>query len=267
MSGKSNLVVACLSCAMSLALAAPARADTVADAAAFDLSIQINILGLGAIDVQPLAPVEIVAATAPVLDTDSVANVDLGNTAISVDADAIANAAEYAPVVGAAGAQSEVIGLDVSALSLVGPPLLSITADEIRSRAVVSGRCAPTVVAGAGGLFDDYVFVDGFDGGGLTPGLPGGGDDDDQIGLTNLVVSILGINVPIPLNPPPNTAIDLGALGILGATLVLNEQTTGGDGVTSVTKQVTALRLTIGIAGVASANVVVARSQSALSCT
>lgn len=266
MSGPSKPFVSCLAATVMLASAVQARAETVADAAAEDLSVQVNLIGLSTLNVSPLAPVEVVDATTPALESDTVADVDLGDALISVDADAIANVAEYAPVVGAAGAQSEVTGLNVSVVGLVGPPLLSITADAIRSRAIVSGRCAPTVLAGSPNLFGDYVFVDGFDGYGLYPGLPGGGDDDDQTGFTNLVISIAGINVPVPLNPPPNTAIDLGALGIVGATLVLNEQTTGGDGVTGVTKQVTALRLTLAVAGVASANVVIARSESALSC-
>ncbi|MBN8481836.1 MAG: hypothetical protein J0L88_09640 [Xanthomonadales bacterium] len=264
MPGQSKHLASCFAATAMLACAA--QAETVADAGAADLSVQINLIGLSALNVSPLAPVAIIDATAPAIDSDAVADVGLGDALISVDADAIANVAEYAPTPGAAGAQSEVSGLNISAAGPIGPPLLTITADAIRSRAIVSGRCAPTVLAGATGLFDDYVFVDGFDGDGLAPGYPGDGDDDGQTGFTNLVISIAGINVPIPVDPPPNTTVDLGALGIVGATLVLNEQTTGGDGVTSVTNTVTALRLTLGVTGVASANVVIARSESALGC-
>jgi hypothetical protein len=86
--------------------------------------------------------------------------------------------------------------------------------------------------------------------------------------LDDLQIKILGIALPdLPTNPPPNTSIDLAALGIANATLVLNEQTVSGDGVTSGGVTSNALHLNLdAVGGLISADVVLAHSNSLLAC-
>lgn len=65
--------------------------------------------------------------------------------------------------------------------------------------------------------------------------------------LTNAVLSVAGTNLPLPISPPPNTPIDVNALGLAGVTLILNEQVITGDGVTERAISVNALRLNLSI--------------------
>jgi hypothetical protein len=92
--------------------------------------------------------------------------------------------------------------------------------------------------------------------------LPPGGTD-----LIDPVITILGIPVPaLPTNPPPNTSIDLNALGIAGVTLVLNEQTRDGDGVHSLSLGTNAIHLGLNIAGLVTGDVVIAHSEVSMAC-
>jgi hypothetical protein len=167
-----------------------------------------------------------------------------------------------------AGGEVEVASLDLSAVNLIGSGLLSISADVIRSQSTVGGFCMP-VARGMqpDGVLDDYVFGSTFDSGNLGPGLPGDPPTDD-VSLGNLTISILGIDVPqLPLNPAPNTPVNLSVLGIAGATLVLNEQVVGGDGVHTTSKSSNAVHLTLNVASLITADVVVAHSDASLDCS
>jgi len=78
----------------------------------------------------------------------------------------------------------------------------------------------------------------------------------------------MGTPVPnIPEAPPPNTQVDLGSAGIAAATLVLNERTVSGDGVNSISLSTNALHLALDVAGLVTADVVFAHSDSTLDCT
>ena len=68
------------------------------------------------------------------------------------------------------------------------------------------------------------------------------------------------------LHPPPNTSIDLSALGIAGVTLVLNEQTRTGDGVHSLTLTTNGILLGLNVAGLVTGDVVVAHSEVGMAC-
>ncbi|HEX7769141.1 MAG TPA: choice-of-anchor P family protein, partial [Dokdonella sp.] len=137
----------------------------------------------------------------------------------------------------------------------------------------LAGAC-PDTPPEVNGLLDDFVFFTGFDPGNLGGGDDGGGDGGGFGGLpptgANLIdvqLSVLGTDVPaLPLDPDPNTEIDLDVLGITGATLVLNEQTRSGDGVSSLAVGSNALHLTLGVAGLVNADVIVAHSAVSLDC-
>ncbi|MET0226574.1 MAG: hypothetical protein ABW187_09050, partial [Dokdonella sp.] len=232
-----------------------------------DLSVHVSLLGLANLDITPQAPSVVVDANVAIDVTNSLPGLNVPGALLSLSTGLLTSEAQY--VDGgtlASGATVTVAALDLSAVSILGASLLSVSADAITSTSIVSGYCIATPGIQAVGLLDDYVFTSSFDSGNLQ-NTPPGGDPDDGAKLTNLVITILGIPVPeLPLNPPPNTGIDLNALGIVGATLVLNEQTTGGDGVNATSKSSNAVHLALNVAGLITADVVVGHSDASLSC-
>ncbi|HEY0178480.1 MAG TPA: choice-of-anchor P family protein [Dokdonella sp.] len=239
-------------------------------AGAYDVSIHISVLGLN-LDVAQQAPATITDATEPEHVVNQLPSIDFSNALAGVTTGLLINEAQYAPgpSTSAAGGESQVTGLDLSVVNLLGTSLLSISADVIDSRSIVAGYCLSQ--PGKALQLDDYVFGSSFDAGNLNDngsGAPGTGGDSPGATLGNLHVSILGIDVPdLPLNPAPNTSIDLDALGIAGASLILNEQTTGGDGTTQLTRASNALHLTLNVVDLITADVVVAHSEAGIDCT
>ncbi|GEM_PF-1443910 len=267
----------CRSVAFGVALAlagsaAPAFAE-VGNADAWDLQISLSVLGIPALNVSAQASAQINGATSAANDSNQVTGIDIGNALLArVTTGVLASEAEYQPdtsISGIAG-QSQVADLNLSAVGLAGASLLSLKADVIRSKSLVAGHCAPLARgATVSGLLDEILFGNGFDERNLSAGgsgAPGTGPDDSAT-LGNVKLSILGINVPIPLNPPPNTGVDLSGLGIAGATLLLNEQVVEGDGVSSLKKTSNGLRLTLNVLNTLVGNVVVAHSSAGIDCT
>ena len=113
------------------------------------------------------------------------------------------------------------------------------------------------------------MFFTGFD----TSNLFAGGrrqpvDRRNDTSLNGVGITIMGTPVPnIPEVPAPNTSVDLGALGIVDATLILNEHTVTGDGVHSISLATNAIHLALNVPGLVTADVVFAHSDSTLDCT
>ena len=248
--------------------AMPVNAET-GSAAAKDQTIHIDLLGLAQLDVLPQAPVGFDNATEPTSQENSVPSTDIGTPLIHVSTGAIASQAQYAPGTSfsAAGAEVTVLDFNLSVVDLIGTSVLSITADLIRSSSSMFGYCLNAGQQRTATL-DDITFFNGFDVGNLSPG-PGGDPGDNGTELEGIAITILGTPVPdIPLNPPPNTTIDLAQLGLAGATLVLNEQTMGGDGVTMSSQTSNAMHLTLNsTGGLITADVAIANSSAKLDCT
>jgi len=261
---------------LSLAVAAllglagtTAHAET-GSASAHDVSIHINLLGLATLDVDPQAPSTIDNQSVATYQQNSVPGLDIGDLLLHLSTGTIDTEAEYAPSTGisGAGAHVSIEDLNLSAVDLLGAGLLSITARTIQSRSRVMGYCLSGAGIKSRDMFDDIAFFNGFDDGNIKPGGPGGVPDPGDVVLDDLTISILGIPVPaLPLNPPPNTNIDLASLGIAGATLILNEQTFGGDGVNSGSLTSNAVRLTLNATNLITADVLIAHSEGKLDCT
>jgi hypothetical protein len=252
-----------------LAFAAPSAFAETGSATGADVSVHVNLLGIAQLDVDALAPTQIDNATTATHEENSAAGVDNGDTFVHLTTGALATQAEYAPgvAISAAGGSASVTDLHLTAVSLLGDGLLSITGNLIQSRSSVMGYCLPSRGQNRD-MFDDIAFFNGFDEGNLNAGGPNGHPDPGDVVLDGVEITILGIPVPtLPLNPPPNTAVDLSALGIVGATLILNEQTLGGDGVTSATLTSNALHLTLNVASLITADVVIAHTDAKLDCT
>lgn len=162
---------------------------------------------------------------------------------------------------------SEVNNLELSAVGPAAVPVLSVQASLVTSRSSVSGYC-PMEQRNPAGPLDEFIYLNGFDtanlavGGGGAGAVPGSGSE-----LGDLQISILGIPVSgLPSLPPPNTVVDLSALGIVGATLVLNEQVVEGDGSSSAFMSTNAIHLTLNSAGLATADVIIGHSDAQLQC-
>lgn len=264
--------------ALAAALAATGHASAavpVGNADAYDLSIHIDILGITQLDLEAPTHAEVVAATESASDSQTVASIidaDPLNLITLSTGTVVAETQFVAAPMSAIAARASVEDLDLQALGLAQLDILSLLGGTISSQTALAGAC-PEPVAQLDGLLDDFVFFSGFDSGNLG----GGGGDDEGGGfgglpptganLVDVQLSVLGIDVPaLPLDPGPNTAIDLDVLGIAGATLVLNEQTRSGDGFSSLAVGSNALHLTLNVAGLVTADVIVAHSAVSLEC-
>lgn len=248
--------------------ALPVSAET-GSASARDQVIHVDLLNLAQLDVPPQSPVGFDNASDPMSLENSVPSTDLGAILIHLTTGAIGSQAQFVPgtAFSAAGAEVTVHDFDLSVVDLIGTSLLSITADTIRSSSSMFGYCLAANQQRTA-VTDDITFFNGFDTGNLSPG-PGANPDDTGAELEGIAITILGTPIPdLPLNPPPNTSIDLAQLGIANATLVLNEQTTSGDGVTSSTQTSNALHLVLNsTGGLVDADIAIANSSAKLDCT
>jgi len=265
-----------LAAAVCAAVAPAAAAGPTGNASAYDLSVHINLLGVSQLNVDPQAPAQITNATASIADSHQLAGLNTHDalSLLNLQTGLLKSDAEYAggnfTVVGAQGA---VNGLNLSAVTLLAAPVLAVTADTVVSRSVLAGACPPVANGAKDLLGNDFIFFNGFDEGNLTAVNTFGGGDTGSGGLPgsgaklgNLTLSLLGTNVPIPLNPPPNTAVNLAGLGIVGATLILNEQTMSGDGVHSLGMNANAVHLTLNVASLVTAEIILAHSEASLAC-
>jgi len=270
-----NIRKAALAAALLIGPAAAYAANPVGNAAAHDFSIHIDLIGLTSLDVNAQTSANLTNVVGSASDSDQLPSFAISDplSLISLSSGELIAETEYVGgPMSAIAARSTVNNLDLS----VGTALvdvLGLGAGVVRSTTSMSGYC-PSAAPAPKSLLGDFVFGTGFDfgnlngggggggGGGGVGGLPPGGVD-----LIDPVVSILGIPVPdLPLNPPPNTTIDLGQLGIVGATLILNEQTTSGDGVHLLATTANAIHLTMNVAGLVTADAVIAHSEASLAC-
>ncbi len=252
--------------ALALCFAASSHAET-GTANAADMSVHINLLGVVQLDVDPQVPVGFENVTDPTHQQDSLPSFDAGGALLHLSTGTLTTDAQYAPGVSisAAGASIVLQNVDLSAVSALAQPLISLTADAIRSKSLVAGYCLPAGRQRT--AVDDIMFFSSFDRGNLFTGGDGGPATGDDTSLTGVQLSILGIPVPgIPEAPPPNTTIDLAPLGISGATLILNERTVGGDGVNMASLSTNAMHLTMDLASVITADIMFAHSDSKLDC-
>jgi hypothetical protein len=273
--GRSCRAMLAVSIAFGLA-ATDVQAET-GSASAKDVAIHINILGIASLDVDPQAAVDFVSATVPTDLTDSLPSLDIGSgLLLHLGTGLTQSEVEYDPgqPLSSATADTSIADVDLSAVTPLGGGLLSIHADLIESSSGVLGWCRPDQQRGASVRghddFHDIEFLNGFDETNLMPGGPGdpGDGSGGNVVFVNPGVSILGIPVPnLPTLPAPNTSIDLSALGIAGATLILNERTITGDGIAMSSMVSNALRLSLNVAGLVTADVVLGHSEAKLDCT
>ena len=258
-----------LGACVAVAFASFAASAETGSGSASDVSVHVSVLGLATLDVDPQAAVSFDNASDPVSMQDGVPSIDLGNALIHLSAGVTGSDAQFAPgsTWSATEAGTSIANFDLSAVDALGSGLLSIGADLIQSRSAVMGYCLANRVGNRSAALDDITFFNSFDEGNLYTGFPGD-DDGGNVVLVNPGISILGIPVSgLPSLPPPNTSIDLAAQGILGATLILNEQSITGDGTDWSRMTSNAIHLTLDVAGLITADVAVGHSDAKLDCT
>lgn len=282
-----NIHLATRPLAFALAtLLAPAvqAAAPVGNATAWDLSVDIDLIGLAQLNVGAQTSAHLVAVVDTADDSQQLPSSSFGSSPlnlITLSTGLLESSTEYvghgSQGMSAIAARSSVNDLALAA-GLVGNPdgILGISASTISSQTALAGSCPNAAPKGPSlqGMLDDFMFYSSFDAGNL---IGGGGDGGGGGGIGGLpptggtlvdpAISILDTNVPgLPLNPAPNTPIDLDVLGIVGATLILNEQTRSGDGVHSLSTASNALHLTLDVANLVTAEVIIAHSEASLAC-
>ncbi|MGN6521532.1 MAG: hypothetical protein ACTHK2_19165 [Dokdonella sp.] len=273
----ANVRKAALAAALFLGPAAAYAANPVGNAEAHDFSIHINLIGLTSLDVASQTSASLVDVVDSAADSDQLPSISISDplNLMSLNSGELIAETEYVGnAVSAIAAQSTVADLDLSVATAL-LDVLSLGSGVIRSTTTMSGYCPAAASNAPRSLLGDFVFGYGFDqgnlngggdpGGGLGGGL--GGLPPGGVDLIDPSVTILGIPVPgLPTNPPPNTSIDLSALGIAGVTLVLNEQTRTGDGVHSLTLATNGIHLGLNVAGLVTGDVIVAHSEVGMAC-
>lgn len=205
---------------------APAHAVMTVDSSAYALSASLSAVNAVLVDIGPLAAAGGTAAPA-YNDSAALATIDqqlqfagLGLVSINQRLNTgvvTSSASSPYPVTPTGTATSAIAGVDIGLETqvLFLPPLtiLGLTADAITST---------TSVSAVGGLSaTGATTIAGLD-------------------LTGLGLGGLFIDAALFVNPDPNTVL----LDLLGLRIVLNEQTSWGDGVNSIGLATNALRIT-----------------------
>lgn len=275
--GKNRLVILV---AAAMASSSAFAAAPVGDAHSYDLSISIDLLGLTSLEVGAQASASISSTTVTDSDSSTLPSVNLGDVLnlISVTSGTLTSEAEYqAGAMSAIASANVVEDLNISVETpLAG--ILNIGAGVVKTTAALSGFCPETLPKapfGTDSLLDDFLFGTGFDAGNLHTGNdPVDGDGPGIGGLPPTEAQILDPEISIletaitdlPALPPPNTTIDLSNLGIAGVVLVLNEQSTLGDGVHSLWTGTNGIHLTANIASLITADIIISHSEAGLTC-
>lgn len=249
----------------ALGLAGTVHAAT-ASGNAWDLDVQLNVIGLSTLNVAPVTQVQFNDEELPHADIDTQPSLNVGTSALGLSTGVLQSEGVWAPGQPAmVGAQASAADVELTALGLLGASLVKLKTDLALSRVVLGGHCPPP---GAGltaipGVIDDRVFASGFDAPGLAP-VEGDGTDPD-VQLPGLAIELIGIPITLPLEFPPNTVVDL-PLGLAGITLILNEVNTDGDGVSYLWMERNALRLSLNVLGLITGEVILAHAEAAIDC-
>ena len=234
--------------AATLAASADATAPT-ASSNAYDFSVDVSLATIPLLHIDPHVQVQFTdQATAYDNNDSDLTNFDTGLILNLADLKTSAVVAETQWIPGpsflAVGSRATVNDLNLSLVGENSNSLLDIGADVVESTATIVGTCPQSVVemaAMSSGIVDDFIFTNGFDLQGLTPAST---SDAPGLGVT------LG---GTPLSDLPTSSdqpivVDISILGIATGSLILNEQTVTGDGVTGLSIASNGLHLSVSIA-------------------
>lgn len=236
-----------------------------ASAAAWDMQVNVSVLGNVILDLGHDASVQTADQTTSFADNQSVVSFDSGAGLLArLTTGDIQVSTQWNP--GASfqvvGAQAGMVNVDLGAVSVLGgSSLLSVTANQIVATALVSGTCPATppaahvALTGIGPAVNDFVFTNGFEAENLMP--------TSEAQLPGLAVALQGTPLAnIPVNPSPNTELSLSNV----LTLKLNEQTVSGDGISSRGVATNALHLSVNVVGLITADVILSHAEASITC-
>lgn len=261
-----------LSLAVILGLALTAApvaqaAPPTASASAWDMQVNVSVVGSPALNLGHQNDTSFSNQTTATSSSDTALSFDsdgvLPSALLDLTTGEINTSVQWSPgnnfhVV---GARAGIADLDLGVVSLLGDPLLSVAAQQIVATAIIAGSCppspppAPLGLVGVGPAVNNFIFRNGFDPASLQP--------SSDVSVPGLAIAAMGdplLNIPV--DPEPNTS--LGIPGVL--TLVLNERTVGGDGVTSRSVATNALHLNLSVLGLVTAEVILSHAEAAITC-
>ena len=217
-----------------------------ANSEGYGLSVNLDVLGSNLLTVTTPAGIS-GTAPAPYSLNDALLDLDVGATIPIVvqahaSADIITGSAN-SNVDGSTGNKTtsasgsiEDLSINANLLSIFGPGLSLLELDDLTlsSSAEVTGDYGNMIASGSANI-------------------------------TSLSLSILGQDIQVDANAGPNSIIDLSALGLIGATLILNEQIADcSDSFCSMT--VNALRLSLnGLNNLFGADIILGHSYAEMS--
>ena len=154
--------------------------------------------------------------------------------------------------------------------------LLTVGATQIQATSIVTGTCPPAGAKRSGKSANDTNIVGGTTAANtdIVGDIVFGSEFEIQTLTTTNTTDIPGLQVAIdgngilsiPVNPLPNTSVDIGSLG----TFLLNKQTTTGDGVTGLSTVVDAVLLNVNLnvstVTLLQANVNISHSEASIAC-
>lgn len=260
----------CAAVALLTCCATALGATPTASGQAYDFNIQISVASVSVLNIGPVDQVQFSDLASAYENAQNVLSFDSGGglgVLARLQTGALDAETQWLPGPGflAVGSRASANNVDLGVVNAIGGSLLSLKAPLIRSTAIITGTCptAPVVrPANVVHIVDDYIFRNGFE----IPNLQASSTaivQGSQPGQS-IDLSITGVDVAnIPSDPAANTTV---ATGVIGATLVVNEQTLTGDGISGLGVASNAFHLSLNIAGIITADVVISHAQASIAC-
>ncbi|MEP6484918.1 MAG: choice-of-anchor P family protein [Rudaea sp.] len=249
-----------------------ASAAPTASGKAFDLNIEVDILGIPLLVVTPQDKVEFANVAIAVDQSQVNPSLTLGNAAtVYLSTDELSAATQWIPGNNflAVGSRAAAVNVNLFAAYPMASGgasagLLGISATQIQATAAVTGTCPPApaktmMASNDANIVDDFVFHNQFEMQNLTPS-----NTSDLPGLQIVIAGTSILN--LPANPLPNASIDIGGVG----PLILNKQSIVGDGITALGSIVDGLlldlHLKLGAVSLLDATVDISHAEASIAC-
>lgn len=158
------------------------------------------------------------------------------------------------------GTQATLNNVSLGTFDALSSALLSLTATQIQATSLIAGTCPASARPARAKSLDttvgDYIYFDSFDQRTLAP--------TTDVNTPGLNVAMQGTPLlGLSDKPTPNTSLMLpGGSG----TLVLNEQSVTGDGISGLTVSNNAVHVTLSVAGLITGDAILAHADAGIAC-
>jgi hypothetical protein len=250
--------------ASALAAGTASAAPATASGQAYDIGVNISIANISVLSLTTQHSVQFADEVNPYEDSSSAVSFDSGSGPVTLARLTTGNInveTQWIPSTSflAAGSRASIADVDLEAVSALSDPLLTLKADLIQATAIVTGTCPPpstTAIAPLVEITDGYVFRNGFDPENLEP--------SGQVEVPGIDVAVEGTGLlDVPVDPGANTTIPLP---LDAGSLILNEQSVSGDGITSRGVASNAAHLNLSLLGTITADVILSHAEASIQC-